>query len=107
LISPSPYPLSSQNIAATSGDVISSLHEPVSLRGLRLFPNPASEGVWLEAPQAVEARLSLFNAQGVRLHQELFSGQRRYLPLQGLPVGPYWIHILTAEGQAVRRVVKY
>jgi hypothetical protein len=73
----------------------------------RLYPNPASERLWLELQlaEAVELQWSIFSALGQPWQQGLLPSstqQRLEIELGALPPGVYWL-VLYARGQAVYR----
>lgn len=75
--------------------------------GLRIYPNPARDLVWIELPDglAAEAELRLWDTWGRLLRAETLADPsiRAYsLDLEGLPSGVYRLELL-AGGQAVAR----
>ncbi|MCA8832669.1 T9SS type A sorting domain-containing protein [Hymenobacter pini] len=79
---------------------------------LRLFPQPATDMLELEAdnltPQAVTLEIRAATGQLVqRLSAQLRAGElRMQLPVHNLVPGWYSLHILMGQGSAVRRFIK-
>ena len=73
---------------------------------LKVFPNPALSGqdfvVEITAQETRPAKVSLFNALGVRLQEKqvvLAQGMQRFSMLSGdLPSGVYWLQVETERG---------
>lgn len=73
---------------------------------LKVFPNPALSGqdfvVEITAQETRPAKVSLFNALGVRLQEKqvvLAQGMQRFSMLSGdLPSGVYWLEVETERG---------
>jgi len=91
---------------------VSSTQEPTLAAGsVRVFPNPANEEVKvafnLETPSA-EVEVSIMDLAGkivrTERHQNLFRDQLTVNTAQ-LPSGAYNVHIRTAQGVAVQRIV--
>lgn len=91
----------------TEANVLSNVTVPPSLRGLRLFPNPATETAWVEFPRRVGAWLELFNAQGQLVRRHRMEVEAQQLLLQDLPAGPYWLRAINKDGQTLRRLIKH
>lgn len=74
-----------------------------------LFPNPATETVWvaLEQPAASRLHVSLFNLNGQLLQSgELTAGADRLsIPVHTLPKGLYIVRLESASGAGVRKLV--
>ena len=74
-----------------------------------LFPNPATETVWvaLGRPAAARLRVSLFNLNGQLIQNaELPVGADRLsIPVNTLPKGLYMVRLESASGAAVRKLV--
>ncbi len=72
---------------------------------VRLYPNPASEVLWLEgkASRAIPLRAQLRNALGQVLQEQQLPAAHRLqaqFQLEGLPAAPYWL-TLRYQGQVV------
>jgi hypothetical protein len=82
---------------------------PGAGRGLKLFPNPTRQEVWVEWPAAVEnAELELYDVHGRLLLRQRWQEplQRRQLLLGELPGGVYAV-VLRAGGQVwMERLVR-
>jgi hypothetical protein len=72
-----------------------------------LYPNPASETMWLDAGDSPVTEISLFNLQG----QQVFSKQGRFagitpISLTGLAEGSYLVRIWDGNRYSCRRIVR-
>ncbi|MBN8684424.1 MAG: hypothetical protein J0L99_17375 [Chitinophagales bacterium] len=75
--------------------------EVASAVGLRLFPNPAREIVYLEVPKAGLSAYSIFDARGGLLYHattEGVAGQMLSIPLDGIAPGAYLLGLQLADG---------
>ena len=70
-----------------------------------LFPNPVHNQLKLEMTQSLETNIYLYNAQGSLVKKQQFSGQTN-IEMNELAAGIYWLHIETANGVAIRKIVK-
>ncbi|MFZ4426131.1 MAG: T9SS type A sorting domain-containing protein [Saprospiraceae bacterium] len=80
------------------------LADPPWAAGLRVFPNPAAEGVWVKTHEGIAATLSLFDVQG-RLVVAPRAGD--FLPMAQLPQGPYLLGIRIGTEMVFRRILLY
>ena len=82
---------------------------PGAGRGLKLFPNPAQQEVWVDWPAAVEnAELELYDVHGRLMLRRQWQEplQRRQLSLSELPGGVYAL-VLRAGGRVwMERLVR-
>ena len=69
-----------------------------------VFPNPASEQLNITCGEEMRS-IALFNTAGQRVRQMEPCGSEVQIPLSGLPHGLYLLHVQTASGSAVRKVV--
>ncbi len=84
-----------------------SVTEPLVFRRLRLYPNPASDIVTIELPGLKgAATVSIHTPEGRRISRISVTADKHMLPVSQLPDGMYVIRIITAEGTAVRKLVK-
>ena len=74
----------------------------INLTGLKLFPNPSTEKLWLQWQNNEEAPESfqIFNSTGSLLHSGYFSGKGlESVDIQALPPGFYAIHFHFKSGK--------
>jgi hypothetical protein len=71
--------------------------------GLKVYPNPADDYVNIE--YAKNAKLFLFNINGVLVYEGTVNGHKR-LSLERYPSGTYLLRIVSDDGTATERVVK-
>jgi hypothetical protein len=78
-----------------------------ALPGLAVFPNPASEGLWVELPQGGPATVALRDLVGrvVLAPAPLVAHQALHLPAQ-LAAGVYLLEVRQGAVTAVRRIEK-
>ena len=77
--------------------------EPPWAHGLYVFPNPASEGVWVKYPESNNGELSLFDIQG-RMAVPPRIGD--FLPMAHLPHGPYILCIRIGAERVFRKIFR-
>lgn len=75
----------------------------------RVYPVPATDGIWVEAPAwAEDLRLSLFNSDGI---PETVGpdrvGNRFFVKTDGLAGGMYFLEIKSGQERAVKKVVVF
>ena len=71
----------------------------------RLFPNPASELVFMEKQNDQTLRFQLFNAMGQLLQSGEMNTRKAEISLKDLPVGAYTLCLFSEEGRAASRVL--
>ncbi len=75
--------------------------EPVWAGGIKLFPNPVQDELYLELPEEVPGGMSvsIYNAQGQRIvGEQALSGGRNLLEVGHLPKGIYLLKIRQKNG---------
>ena len=84
-------------------DQVVNVAEPLAGEAsLKVYPNPASDHVWLQADQAVAGELLTLrwtDAMGRTVHQEqhILSGNRLQLAVDQLPTGLYWLRVQRSD----------
>ncbi|MEM1323611.1 MAG: T9SS type A sorting domain-containing protein [Bacteroidota bacterium] len=77
--------------------------------GLRIFPNPAQQQLWLELDRLPAAPLSLelFDAVGRRVlwQPELERSARIRVDLEGLPEGIYFVRVESGSWRETRKII--
>ncbi|MCF8387870.1 MAG: C10 family peptidase [Bacteroidales bacterium] len=73
-----------------------------------IYPNPANETLWIHpVSDQDQINILMYSMDGKLLKQEQLHGSTEYpIKLSGLEAGIYFIHILTDEGQFVKKLVK-
>ena len=69
--------------------------------GIRIYPNPATQRVWITAENKDQASLSLFTTNGQVVYQGEFMGERLELDVASLPRGMYILQL--GEGNRMIR----
>ena len=69
-----------------------------------LLPNPATERVQVLSSFGL-SRIELYNAAGVRVHEQKTTGHSLTLDVSALPAGPYLVRIATTAGTVTRKLV--
>ncbi|WP_420458593.1 T9SS type A sorting domain-containing protein [Neolewinella sp.] len=94
------------DIAVGGGDCsnITSLFEPITVEGLRVYPNPITDRLTIENPLGA-TRFTLTNMLGQQLQQLNVSGARTQVQweLSELPTGTYLLTAQDRSGQLVAR----
>ena len=77
-------------------------------KGVKLYPNPATEQITVEREKLLSGTLSLYNLQGQQVWQETVAKTaKKVIPLQNLPQGIYLLQGISEDGaQFSRKVVK-
>ncbi|MBI1287478.1 MAG: CocE/NonD family hydrolase [Flavobacteriales bacterium] len=72
-----------------------------------IYPNPATDAVWLEMQKATTANVRLFNTLGETVGQFNVQGSRHKIDVSGLKQGVYLLEVETPDGVTnVSRFVK-
>jgi chitodextrinase len=83
----------------------------VSFKGhnnnVSIYPNPASEELFVELQEYKYANVELFKADGELVQKLSLRAAKNTLSISDLPVGFYWMTIQTSEGVSTRKIVKY
>lgn len=85
-----------------------SINEPAFFSTMKLYPNPASDVVYIEMPELKDKATATINTLDGRtlVTKSLLPGTKQSLSMEALPGGVYFIKISTKEGIAVRKIVK-
>ncbi len=70
-----------------------------------IFPNPVEDILQVKLTTETKATFQLFNSKGQVLKSGNFQGQTQ-LEMGNYPSGLYWLEVQSAEGKAVRKIVK-
>lgn len=85
--------------------------EPADLQYFNLNPNPAGEFFFIDFALDKEqwAEVGIFDAVGRQIwtNTQVASGLRIQVSSNGWPGGIYWVRLKTADGLAVRKLMKY
>ncbi len=90
---------------------LNGLGEKISVSLFKLYPNPASDRIWIEykLDHVEESRLSLWDTQGKLLYQELRTAsgkkQKVSLDISGLASGMYFIQVESEHQKAATRFI--
>jgi len=71
---------------------------------VKLYPNPSSNNLTIEASQS--AVIEITNIQGQLVNTITATGNKTNLDVSALPCGVYLIKLITANGAEVRKFVK-
>lgn len=86
-------------------DFVSDVNEPVWARELRVFPNPTSYEVNINAPVDIE-QLRVVSIQGRLIQTQVINSPTHTLDMSTLPSGVYQIQLINKDGVVNRQVVK-
>lgn len=70
-----------------------------------IYPNPVNDFFTIQLAEQSEAQFTLRDGMGRNLMTGVFQGQVQ-VDVARLPAGTYWLEVVTAEGQAARKIVK-
>lgn len=96
--------------ASTSMTVVvgaTSNHEANAVGEWRVFPNPASDRLWVQRPTTDNGTYHylLWNMAGLKILEGLLEGTTETLNLQNLPAGMYWLELASENGLLQRAKV--
>jgi len=83
---------------------ITSTRELATLPGVKAFPNPATDQLFLTHVPA-NSRVQLFSPEGRLVVEQELQGTPAAVALDGLPQGLYLVQVLAAEGRWTGRVI--
>ena len=87
---------------------LTSIAEPLSTSGIRLFPNPSAGQLQLELPESINEQIhfSILDAQGKQyLQQRLTLDRIQTLDLSTLPKGVYFVQLSTPTKAYFEKVI--
>ncbi len=91
--------------------VITTLDDPIEpSSGISVFPNPAKEGITVSSHSGEIRSLVMYDVWGKQMEAPLRSsinGTAIELDLSGIPTGVYLLHIETATGTEVERIIRH
>ncbi|MBL7712143.1 MAG: T9SS type A sorting domain-containing protein [Chitinophagaceae bacterium] len=70
-----------------------------------LFPNPASEQLFISNMQGVE-QIAVYDANGRLLYRQKAAGDNAIIPFQHMNKGTYYIHLIRENGAALHTIMK-
>ena len=82
------------------------INDPIQGTRLRLYPNPASDHVFVECSGMVIRRIEILDFTGKMILQVQMKGQQETLDLTGKTQGFYLIKLITDKGTIIRKIVK-
>jgi subtilisin family serine protease len=68
---------------------------------LNLYPNPATESLYLSAPRPLQGSLTVLSPEGRQVLQTELEGQQTRLSVAQLPAGIYFLRLLLNDGSQV------
>ena len=80
--------------------------EEVPAFGLRAYPNPGRDKIWVETGIEVNGELSITDLRGKILYQASYEGQKTALQIGDLAKGIYLLQLNTTQGSQTIRLVK-
>lgn len=76
------------------------IDQPLGISGLRIFPNPAMDKVWIESPDVIVERVRILDLSGREIDgRNEVDNHRMELPVFDLPAGVYLIEVYGAGGK--------
>ena len=87
-----------------TGSVSTSI-ETTTLPALSIHPNPSTGAIQLEHSFAEDVHLSIVDASGRIVHQELLQGPNSRIDLSQLPASIYMVTARTSTGNATHRLI--
>jgi len=83
------------------------IFDPSFVETINLFPNPASDFVFVDVPKrASKASYKIFNLQGKLVNKGLLSYHKK-IDIEQLPVGTYFIKMVDRERKYLAKLVKW
>ena len=92
------------NIDTTQIDTTLGISMRMLERYINLVPNPATERVQVLSSFGL-GRIELYNAAGVRVHEQKATGHSATLDVSALPEGPYLVRIATPAGTVTKKLI--
>jgi|GEM_PF-4946749 len=80
-----------------------SLAELGPLAELKLFPNPASRTIFIDASQSIE-QAEILNLQGQKMRDYGSSSGLQQISVEGLTKGVYWVKLRSEKAETTRRI---
>lgn len=66
---------------------------------VKVYPNPTSEYIHIDLPNAAETQLFLYNSLGQLIIEKRFQTPTQDVDLNNLPAGTYWLRLSDDEGK--------
>jgi hypothetical protein len=83
--------------------------EPAQNTGIRIYPNPAGDRVFLEVAEDIDiANLLIHNSNGVEISRQSLNNSESFIDMTGFPPGVYFFKVTTSNGKvlASKKVIK-
>ncbi|MCC6460590.1 MAG: right-handed parallel beta-helix repeat-containing protein [Saprospiraceae bacterium] len=97
-----PVPPPASALGTGSSSTTTALHDVwPDLGGVQVFPNPATDWLFVRSAAGADVQLRLFDTDG----RQRQSATGAALSVSGLPAGLYFLHILTEQGSRLVPVV--
>ena len=100
ILTPRPTPVDTTQ----GGDTVGIADLRMANRYTALLPNPATERVQVLSSFGL-GRIELYNAAGVRVHEQKATGHSATLDVSALPAGPYLVRIATPAGTVTKKLI--
>lgn len=83
------------------------INEPDLFSMLKIYPNPATEEIYIEIPQVTENTTAIiYNAEGKMIRTESIVKSIQLLEIRTLKKGIYFITITSGEGYITKKIIK-
>jgi hypothetical protein len=89
-------------------DTVNIVTPPASVRGIRVFPNPATTETWLQLPENItleNARIELYSPTGRLLYKAQPTSHFHKIETANLPKGLYLVRLWNGERWMVEKLV--
>jgi hypothetical protein len=80
--------------------------EPEDMRGLKIYPNPVKDQLFIETGESRGLNLSIFNLPGELIMQKSLPGEVNEIDLGSLPRGMYILQLTAPDRNICRKLVK-
>jgi hypothetical protein len=77
------------------------------MENLEVFPNPASGSITIKLRQTAQSTLTVFDAQGSKVFNEVFEDTITIIDLNNFPKGIYLLHVQQKNKLYIRKVVLF
>ncbi len=92
-------------------DTITGIEEPVTIEKLSVYPNPASDFIYLSSPDLLaECDVLIYNMAGQRFRMEgitLYPNMPLRLDIGQMPGGIYFVQLKTKQKMIHKKLIKY
>lgn len=95
------------SIRCINNTLYNGTHETPSVPGFKIYPNPAVNKVYIEYAETASLSVFIYNMAGICVYKNQLTSGKSVLDIQPLLSGMYMVHVNSANGVLVKKLIKH